>query len=137
MSSEAKLMVDLDLPEIEAMPQTFCTQMSSGLFKEKNKTQKRLNEDYSQTVLGFVVYVASGMFNISPRIENVVVSGFTQRRDSSGSITPEYIVSVKFTRDEFSSQEYSSCNPVAVILSFENRLRLLQSNSFKRIEPFQ
>lgn len=137
MSNEAKLMVDLDLPEIEAMPQTFCTQMSSGLFKEKNKTQKRLNEDYSQTVLGFVVYVASGMFNISPRIENVVISGFTQRRDSGGSITPEYIVSVKFTRDEFSSQEYSSCNPVAVILSFENRLKLLQSNSFKRIEPFQ
>ena len=127
--------VDLDLPEIEDLPKTQSVQLASGKLKEKDKTQKQLKEEYVFCVLGLVVFVAANMFNISPRIESVVISGFTQRRNKAGAISDDYVVSVRFTRSEFKNAEYAEVEPMGTIEKFENRLNVTSTFIMKAIEP--
>lgn len=133
--SGQRLMLDLDLPEIEDIPQTHAVQMASGAFKEKEKNQKQLKEEYSRCVLGLVVYISAHLFNVSPVVREIVVSGFTTRRDSSGSEVDEYIVSVRFDRIHFASCEYALDEPEDTVLKFENRLNLTSTKSFRQIQP--
>lgn len=130
------LMIDLDLPEIENMPTTTTSQLASGKYKEKNKTQKQIKEEYCRCVLGLVVLVASSMFNASPCIQRVVVSGYTQRRNKAGDLQDDYIVSVDFGRDVMASLPYAEDDPMDTVLRFPNRMNLTSSKIFKVIEPF-
>lgn len=130
-----RLSVDLDLPEIEELPKTYAVQMASGKFKEKDKTQKQLKEEYARCVLGLTLFVASNLFNVSPAIGEIVVSGYTARRDKAGAMKDEYIVSVRLPRAQFSLSGYAVREPEATILGFENRLNLTSTKIFKTIEP--
>lgn len=129
------LSVDLDLPEIEDLPKSQSIQLASGKLKEKDKSQKQLKEEYVTCVLGLVVLVAANMFNISPRITSVVVSGFTQRRNKAGAISDDYVVSVRFTRSEFQSARFAEAEPMETIEKFENRLNVTSTFVMKAIEP--
>lgn len=129
------LSVDLDLPELEDLPKSQSVQLASGKLKEKDKTQKQLKEEYVTCVLGLVVFVAANMFNVSPRIESVVISGFTQRRNKAGAISDDYIVSVRFTRSEFQNARFAEAEPAKTIGKFENRLNVTSTFIMKAIEP--
>lgn len=130
------LYVDLDLPEIEDLPDEVAVQLASGNLKMKKKTQTCLREDYAHCVFGFAVYLASHLFNISTAIEKILISGFTQRRDKEGNLSDDYIYSIIFDRSEFEHQELSTKNPIEFCMSFENRCSLSKTNVFKTIVPF-
>lgn len=136
-AQSGRLMVDLDLPEIEDLPTTTTAQLASGKIKEKNKTQKQLKEEYVRCVLGLLVLVASTSFNASPKILNVVVSGYTQRRNKTGDINDDYIVSVNFDRATLASLDYTEAEPMDTVMHFENRMKLTAGNLFKTIEPYE
>ena len=127
--------IDLDLPEIEDLPTTYGAQLSSGKFKEKNKTQKQLKEEYVTCVLGLTIFVAANMFNISTAIQEVVISGYTQRRNKDGDLKDDYIISVRFNRTQLANLPFSKEEPMETILKFENRMNLTASNQFKVIKP--
>lgn len=131
------LMIDLDLPEIEDLPTTTTSQLASGKYREKNKTQKQLKEEYVRCVLGLLVFIAATMFSASPAVGHVVISGYTQRRNRAGDINDEYIVSVNFERDKLASMDYSNVEPMETILQFENRMNLTPGNMFRTIKPFE
>lgn len=130
-----RLMVDLDLPEIEDLPETHAVQMASGAYKEKNKSQKQLREEYANCVMGLMVYVSANLFNVSPAISEVVISGFTTGRDNAGAVADQCIVSVRFERAPFSTCGYSSSDPMETILKFENRLNVTKTKIFKPVQP--
>lgn len=134
---DGKLMIDLDLPEIEDMPTMTTSLLASGKYKEKNKTQKQIKEEYCRCVLGLVVLIASSMFNASPRIRRIIVSGYTQRRNKAGDLRDDYIVSVDFDRDELASLPYGTDDPMDTVLHFPNRMNLTASKLFKVIKPFE
>lgn len=133
--SNGTLSIDLDLPEIEDLPRTISTQLASGKFKEKNKTQKQLKEEYVRCVLGLTVFLAANLFNVSPAIKEIVLSGYTQRRDADGALQDDYIVSIRFDRIEMSSQPYKRQDPEATVNQFENRMNLTAAKQFKKIKP--
>ena len=130
------LAIDLDLPEIEDLPTTYGAQLSSGKYKEKNKTQKQLKEEYVKCVLGLTIFVVTNMFNISTAIQEVVISGYTQRRNKEGDLSDDYIISARFDRSQLAALPYSSSEPMDTILKFENRMNLTAANQFKVIKPF-
>ena len=134
-SDTGVLSIDLDLPEIEDLPTTCSVQLASGKYKEKNKTQKQLKEEYIQCILGLVVFIATNMFNAGAAVREVAVSGYTQRRNKAGAIQDDYIVSVRFDRSTLESLPYSQSNPMETILRFENRVNIASSGQFKVIEP--
>ena len=133
-SASATLFIDLDLPEIEDLPATRAELLRSGEVKQREKTQKQLRHEYAQLVFGLCVFMAASIFNLNGFIQNVVISGCTQRRDTKGDLHDDYICSVKIARDSLVGMRVS--DPEAFFLSCPNRLRMSVGNVFSTIEPF-
>lgn len=134
---ERCLMVDLDLPEIEDLPTEMATQLANGNLKIKTKTQKQLRFEYAECVFGLAIYVAANLFNTSPAIAEVVVSGYTQRRNKAGEVCDDYIYSVRLPRERFYGLDYEEVDPELFCLSCESRCNVSQTKMFKVIEPYQ
>jgi len=131
------LYVDLDLPEIEDLPDDKAAQLASGKLKMKKKSKTENRADYARCVFGFAVFFASHLFNISTAIDKICISGFTQRRDKDGNLFDDYIYSIIFNRSKFEGQNIKTLNPIDFCMTFENRCILSKTNVFKTIKPFE
>lgn len=131
------LYIDLDLPEIEDIPDEIAFMSASGTMKVKKKTQQKLREDYARCIFGFAVFVASHCFGVSVLIENVTISGYTQRRNKIGDLVDDYVYSVKFERGLFEGKDLSNVDPVEFCTKgFKNRCNITQTFVLRAIEPF-
>lgn len=131
------VMMDLDLPEIEDIPDDKVVELASGALKAKDKTQKELKEDYRTCVLGLAVFMASHVFSASAGIENVLISGYTQRRDrKTGELEDCYIYSIAFERKDFQTGKCSAEDPADFCDRFRSRINVLASGEMKEIVPY-
>ena len=132
-----QLKIDLDLPEIEDIPQEKANILSSGKISIKQKTQKELKQEYAQCVSGIALYLGGTFFNISTTIAEIIISGFTQRLNkATGNIEEQYIYSIKLTRDKFSGLKFERIDPVEAFSNFENIRSLSANYDFKIIVPW-
>ena len=134
---EKTLWIDLDLPEIEDLPNQKAVQMDKGKKKIKLKTKQELNTDYKKYVFGLAIFMCSHLFNISPQIYNIVISGYTQRRISNGDIKDEYIYSIIFDRENIRKYNLIEDDPFEICMKFKNRCNITSTNIFKEIDPFK
>lgn len=132
----SNLYVDLDLPEIDDLPDEVAVQMANGTMKIKKKPQTALRNDYAKCVFGFAVFFASVFFNVSVVISKILISGYTQRRDKDGNLNDDYIFSLIFDRNTFEQKRPTLADPIEYCMTFENRCNLTKSNIFKTIKPF-
>lgn len=131
------LWVDLDLPEIEDVPTEKAVELKSGQVKAKEKSQKELRQDYVTCVFGLAVFFSSYLFCLSQHIGQLVISGYTQRRnDRSGETEDNYIYSIIFDRDAFEKGRHKKSEPYAFCQNFRNRVNLLATSELKTIEPY-
>lgn len=130
------IMLDVDLPEIEDLPTTEIVRLDNGNIKEKKKTQSQLKEQYAKMVFGLAVFITSHIFDISPAIEKILISGYTQRRNKAGEIQDDYIYSLKFNRELFEQRKHLCDDPGMFCLSVEHRCNQTSTGLFKAIEPF-
>ncbi|MDO4865716.1 MAG: DUF4236 domain-containing protein [Clostridia bacterium] len=131
------LMVDLDLPEIEHLPTRKLVRLSSGQLKEKDKSQKELREEYAQCVFGLGMFCASHFFAVTPRMERVLLSAYTQRRDTrTGDLIDVYIYSVVFEREAFEKRGYQDQEPEQFLCRFKNRMNKASTGELKGIVPY-
>ena len=128
--------LDVDLPEIEDLPDTELTRLASGNLREKKKTQATLKQEYVTLVLGLSIFISANVFNVSPAIHAIAVSGYTQRRDKTGSINDDYVYSIKFSREVFQKSVLANVDPMNFCSRFENRLNITSSLLMKKITPF-
>lgn len=133
---EKKLMVDVDLPEIEDIPDTKMVKLSSGNLSQKKKTQAELKKDYAGLVFSLVVFLAANLFGLSPAIEKMTMSCYTQRRNTAGDIDDNYILSVRFDREPFEKGAFLKMDPMEFCMGFENRCNMTSTMLFKKIIPF-
>ncbi len=134
--ADGKLLIDLDLPEVEDMPTTKVNELASGKISIKNKTSKEISNDYATCVCGLAFYFAGLLFNISIKIKEIEVSGYTQRIDSKdGNIKDDYIYVVRFDRDSFANIEYKNIAPIESIQLFPHVLNISKTFIFKTIDP--
>ena len=101
---EEILYVDLDLPEIEDLVQEYPAEVKDKIINKK-KTQGQLKQEYAYTVLSLSAYLSSEFFNLSPYIKQIVISGFTTRRNKDGDLTDDYLYSIKYDRSIFENTE--------------------------------
>ena len=134
--STGTMLLDVDLPEIEDLAQTKLVKTDAGNLKEKKKTQAELRSEYSTLVFGLAIFIVSHTFNVSPAVQRVLISGYTQRTDKDGNIKDDYIYSVKFTRDMFEQRDLSRIVPKDFCLSAENKCNMTSTSLFKAIVPF-
>ena len=64
-----KVFVDLDLPEIEDIPDQKVVLTSTGKKSIRQKSQTDLRSDYAHCVLGLAMHVAFSIFNVSLKIK--------------------------------------------------------------------
>lgn len=131
------VMIDLDLPEIEDMPQNVLSELADGTVKIKKKTKKQQYEDYRTCVFGLGEYVASHAFAVVPQAEKMVVSAYTQRRnEKTGDLMDVFIYSVVFERSAF-VKDYQEKNPYEFCQDLQSRFYVLASGVMKEIAPFE
>lgn len=131
------VMIDLDLPEIEDMPDRKLTELADGTVKIKKKTKKEQAEDYRICAFGLGEYVASHVFALAPQAKRVVVSAYTQRRsEKTGELMDVFIYSVMFERRAF-VPGYQEMNPCEFCETLPSRFYVLASGQMKAIVPFE
>lgn len=134
--ANGELKVDLDLPEIEDLPKDKAKVLSTGKLSIKEKTQKELNEDYVQCVCGLALFIAGTFFNISSKVETIIISGYTTRLNkSNGNPQDDYIYSVEFIRSNFSGINFKNVVALSVFKNFNHRLQILKDYTFNTITP--
>ena len=134
---KATVMIDLDLPEIEDMPQDKLTELADGTLKIKKKTQKESRADYQTCVFGLGAYVAAHVLNLVPAAKQVVVSAYTQRRnEKTGDVEDVFIYSVVYAREAF-KKGYQQQEPEAFAGKLRGRYYVLASGVMKGIAPFE
>lgn len=131
------MMLDVDLPEIEDLKQTKLVKTDAGNLKEKKKTQAELRSEYATLVFGLAIFIVSHTFNVSPAIQKVLISGYTQRSDKEGNIKDDYIYSIKFSRDVFEQRDLSRISPKDFCLSAEHKCNTTSTMLFKTIVPYE
>lgn len=136
-SPAGTLMLDLDLPEIEDLPEQKAVEMAGGSVKPRAKSLRELREEYQTCVLGLAVFFASSMFALSSGISQVLISGYTQRRDrKTGEMEDCYIFSIAFEREAFERTDVGDEDPCRFCDRFRSRINVLSTGEFKRIEPY-
>ncbi|MBQ9282471.1 MAG: hypothetical protein IJ207_09775 [Treponema sp.] len=124
----------MDLPEIEDFPQTTCSILSSGKLSIKKKAISDLNKDYATSVIGMAFFFAGVLFNISPKIENIQISGYTQRLSKkSGNTEDQYVYSINFSRTSFANMNIQNIDPLEAITNFEHSIDISSKYELKTI----
>lgn len=130
-----KVTVDLDLPEIEDMPQNKIVVNPSGKRSIRSKSQTNLREDYASCVCGLSMYVAGIIFNTCLKIQEVEVSGFTQRcGENSALATDQYILLIRYTREQFKEIAFEKLTSLEIINFFKHNIDMTKSFVLKEIK---
>ena len=131
------LYVDLDLPEIENLLSEYPVIVKNKV-DYKKKTNAQLKEEYARLVMSIGVFLSANFFNISSYIDEIVISGFTTRRDNNGDLSDQYLYSVKYTRDIFMDTDLSQLEDLYEFMcKFENRINMSSAYTFKAIKPYE
>lgn len=130
------LRLDIDLPEIEDLPQKKTTILKRGNVSIKDKSKRDLHEQYAHCVTGMLFFFAGEAFNVSPKIETIVASGYTQRVDGkTGHEVDDYVASVRFERSFFAKLNTQAIEPTEAIRGFEHRYEPYADGRLKAVEP--
>lgn len=133
--STGKVYVDLDLPEIEDIPDQKITLTSTGKKSIRQKSQTDLRSDYAHCVLGLAMNVAFSIFNVSLKIKEVEIMGYTQRKeDNSAVATDQYVFVINFDRETFSKIAFKKLSAVQIIDFFKHHINLSKSFVMKQID---
>lgn len=131
------LYVDLDLPEIENFKDEEPV-LNKNEIAYKKKSQVELKEEYAKTIISLAIYLASNFFNITSYIDEIIMSGFTTRRNNVGDLEDDYLYSVKFLRETFEKTDLSKIDKAYdYLLNFENRINMSTTYQFKSIKPYE
>lgn len=142
MPAPGVIAVDVDLPEIEDMPGKTAAVPQRGYrlsVKEMGPTQ--VQKLYMRHVHAVGLRIAGEAFAVSPKVEAVVVSAYSQRPDkATGKVVAEYLYSARITRDRWLAIDFgnlTALDPVEAFARFDLRRDMTKTGVFKPIEPFE
>lgn len=133
--------LDIDLPEIENLPQRVAQLAASGRkLNIKAKTQKQLRKEYATHVHGIALRVAGVAFATLPAVDRIIISGYSQRvNNAHGNTEDQYLYSVRVEREAFSRINFDALENVDPVSAFEafEFVRSMNANlEFKPIQPY-
>lgn len=133
--------LDIDLPEVEDMPDRQARVAASGkraYIKTSSATQVR--KEYMRLVHGIVFRALGEGFHALPAVERIVGSGYSQRPDpATGRRGDDYLLSAVVDRATWQRIDFAHLADVDVIVAFERfdlRRRMSKTGVFKPIEPY-
>jgi hypothetical protein len=140
----ALLVIEIDLPEIEDMPNKRAGIPARGMrMAVKDLKPGDISKLYLEHVHSLVFRIVGEAFAALPSVQEVVVSGFSQRPDkSTGAIRSDYLISSRVRRSaweeiDFSEQGLERLDPVEAFARFETVRQLARSGAMGAISPLQ
>ena len=133
--------VDIDLPEIEDLPQKIATLAASEKkLNIKSKPKKQLQLEYAKHIHGIAFRIVGTVFATLPKVKEIVISGYSQRLDkATGKINDDYLFSYKINRETFEEIDFDSLelvDPIESLDRFEHRKKMTATGIFKAIKPY-
>ena len=94
-----RLLLDVDLPEIEDMPdQAWKAVITRMALEPKPRSQKDVAASYLEHVCSVIVRLLGHAFATAPEITSVGISAYTQRQTATGHHDDEYVAAVEVDR---------------------------------------
>lgn len=135
------VMIDVDLPEIEELPRKTATVPARGYkLSIKELPVTRHQQLYMRHVHGIGFRIIGEVFYVLPKVEEVVLSGYTQRPDkATGEVQDQYVYSIRVHRRDWAGINFANLkvvDPADALGRFEIRRDITKSGLFKEITPF-
>jgi hypothetical protein len=132
---------DIDLPEVEDMPETILKTTPSGQsVMEDAMSNTQIRKVYARHVHGIGFRVIGEALRALNFIDTVILSGYTQRPDpATGVEKDDYIYSVRVDRatwEKINFDALRNVDPIEALGTFEIRRNMTKTGIFKAIEPF-
>ena len=136
----ARLVFDVDLPEIEDMPTKVAAVPQRGYkLSVKELSQTKVQQLYADHVHSITFRLIAEAFALLPTLSELILSGFTQRADpGTGHETDQYLLSVRVRREEWAQINFDALESVDVVEAlgrFELRRSMTKTGVFKVVEP--
>jgi hypothetical protein len=112
-----KVVLDVDLPEVEDMPTKVATVPARGLrLSVKEMPATKVQKLYLGHVHGILFRLIGEAFAALPTVEDVVASGYSQRVDpATGKVGDEYLLSLRVNRARWQEIDFSNLATVDVV----------------------
>ncbi len=138
--SGSRILVDVDLPEVEDMPSCTAVMPTRGFkLSVKQMTPTAVQKLYMAHVHAIAFRIIGETFAALPLVETVVLSGYSQRPDkATGQLKDDYLLSVRVTRDDWSHIDFERLAHIDVIEAlarFDLRRQMSKTGIFRAIEP--
>jgi len=131
------LILDVDFPEIEHMPDSAPTvKKTSQTLETKKRKSVDIKKDYLVHIHSIVLRLAGESFYHVPQIETVLIGGYTQRvNPKTGLQNDDHILSVIFQRQQWQNLNPVQAAPLDFIDNFNNK-KEIKNGELKTIIPF-
>lgn len=135
------VMIDVDLPEIEELPRKTASMPARGYkLSIKELPVTRHQQLYMRHVHGIGFRIIGEAFYALPKVEEVVLSGYSQRSDKgTGEVHDQYLYSVRVNRRDWAGINFANLRDVdaaEALGRFEIRRDITKTGLFKEIAPF-
>ena len=120
--TEGRLLLDVDLPEIEDMPaQTWKPIITRMALEEQPRSQKDIAAGYLEHIASILVRLLGHAFATAQQITSVGISAYTQRNTATGGMGDEYVATVDVQRTGWQAvnlAQISQINPQQLLRHF-------------------
>lgn len=132
--------LNVDLPEIDDMPKRVASVPQRGMrLSIKELSPTKVQRMYAAHVHGVAFLLIGETFAALPLVQQVVLSGYSQRRSAiTGQINDDYLLSVRVRRDEWSRIDFDQLQAIDVVealAQFEMRRTMSKTGIFKTVKP--
>lgn len=140
LDSGRSLWLDVDLPEIEDMPNRTAVAPQRGYkMSVKELGPVQLQKLYSKHIHSIGFRIVGEVFGMLPTVQEVVLSGYSQRTNAAtGHVQDDYLLSVRVARSDWEKINFERLETVDVIdaLSYFELVRnMSKSGQFKAVRP--
>lgn len=138
--SGARVMLDVDLPELEDMPTKLAAVPARGLkLSLKDLSATKVQRLYAAHVHGIIFRLVGEVFAAVPNAQTVVASGYSQRRDpATAQLRDDYLLSVRVQRSDWEVNDFAHISEIDVVEALSRhdlRREMLKSGLLKSIAP--
>lgn len=130
--------LDIDLPEIEDVPEQKANLRKDGKVSLKNKSNKELSEHYARLCHSMLFWFAIIVFDSIPTTSELFLSGYTQRiNPKTGAVQDDYVLAIRFDKASMEELFLTKIDPIEAIENFEYRRKMTKNYKLSAISPFE
>lgn len=136
-----KILMDVDLPEIEEMPSQQAHVSGRDLrLVMKDKPQVQQRADYLMHIHAIGFRIIGEVFASLPTVSTIFLSAYSQRLDKKTyQISDEYLYSTRVSRSSWAKVDFANLNALDVIgifADFEVRRKITKQGTLSAIQPY-